>query len=400
MRYAFLDKLAEDGDISRADRDQIYDSCSDVLTKVAFRMNPFREKMPTLGEALAELGRDILQKFMVPAAIVGSAAYGLKKLDEKVITPGIARSDMAKLLKTKVGIINSPDFALDRAKASARFDELMKIAPAVALKPNVAKRLVADRLHSGFTPEDAQRLIQMQATYEKSPFTSAVPSESIAARMPKTASALSSAQQGELAATIVQLLGEASFLTDKTASLIPWKRTNVQKTTDVAKEVLRTAAIVSGFGALIGVGAGAINTGASLISKKRKADKIKKSYMEAMRRSDPATEPLHANEERSLRAFQTLAHFSPNTAMDPEAARAFMLNLVNTNMGAQTSIIKDLANIEKDLKQSRPSSPFLTGLGAGLQHGGFTGAITDVTKGVMHPFVEQGTENIRSTMGY
>jgi hypothetical protein len=275
----------------------------------------------------------------------------------------------------------------------------MRIAPAVAMKPNAASRLVGDRLHSGFTPEDVQRLIQMQATYEKAPFGSSTPSEAIASKMPKMASALSPEQQAALAATVTQILGEAAFLMDKTAAL-PWKKSPFRKTTEVAKEVLRTGAIVSGFGALIGLGSGAINSGAAYLSKKKKGNKIRKSYEEAMRRSDPTIEPLHANKEKSLRAFQTLAHFSPNTAMDPEAARAFMLNLVSMDQGAQTSVIKDLANIERDLKQSRPANPFLTGLSAGMSHGGMSSALGKVPSELLSPFVEQSTENIRSTMGY
>lgn len=393
MQYALLEKLAADGHISASDKARIYGTCGDILAKVAFK-NPFGKKAPSwkdVGEAWADQGK-LLTRLLLPAGVVGGGAFLASK--------GLAAGEAKKINLCKYNLLQHPSFSGDKAKAEARFDELAKLAPAVAAKFELASRLVRSNLHSGFTSEDVQRLAQLQATYEKNLFSSSSPSEAVQKALSKKASALSSQDAGRIAATLVQILAEAGLGNMNKTAAMPWKASGFDKATNIAKQVLTTGAIVSGFGALVGLGTGAINQAADIYKSKQKDIKLRASFMEAMRRSDPGREPLHANKEKALQAFQTLTHFAPHVAADPEAARAFMLNLISMDQGVQVGAIKDLSEIEKNLKTTRSENPFLKGFQAGAETVGVQGALGDVTKTVLDPFVEHGKAEIKREMGY
>lgn len=394
MQYAFLEKLADDGHISSSDKKGIYDTCSDIITKVAFK-NPFGKKAPSwkdVGEAWAEQAKHPLTRVLLPAGIVGGLAY--------VASNRLAAGEAKGINTCKMNLMKHPDFSAYPEKTEARFDEIAKIAPAVAAKPELVLRLVRGSLHSGFTTEDVQRLAQLQATYEKNIFSSTSSAEAVQKALSKKASALTSEDAGRLAATLVQILSEAGLGSINKTAAMPWKSSGFDKATNIAKQVLTTGAIVSGFGALVGLGTGAINQAADIYKSKQKDIKLRASFLEAMRRSDPGREPLHANREKALQAFQTLTHFAPHVAADPEAARAFMLNLISMDQGVQVGAIKDLSEIEKNLKTVRPENPFLKGFQAGAETAGMQSALGDVTKSVLDPFVEHGTSEIKREMGY
>ena len=393
MQYAFLEKLAADGHISASDKGRIYGTCSEILSKVAFK-NPFGKSKPSwkdVGEAWAEQGK-YLTRLLLPMGIVGGGAY--------VASKGLAAGEAKKINLCKMNLLQHPDFSGNQAKAEARFDEVAKLAPAVAAKPELVTRLVRNSLHSGFTNEDIQRLAQLQATYEKNLFTASSSAEAVQKALSKKASALPSHDAGRIAATLVQILSEAGLGDLNKTAALPWKRSGFDKATNIAKQVLTTGAIVSGFGALVGLGTGAINQAADIYKSKQKDAKLRASFMEAMRRSDPGREPLHANKEKALQAFQTLTHFAPHVAADPEAARAFMLNLISMDQGVQVGAIKDLSEIEKNLKTIRSENPFLKGFQVGAETAGMQGALGDVTKSVLDPFVERGKSEIKREMGY
>jgi len=396
MQYAFLEKLAADGHISASDKGRIYGTCSDILSKTAAFRNPFKKAVPTwkdVGEAWVDQGK-LLTRKLLPIGALGGMAYLASK--------GLAAGEAKKINLCKMNLLQHPDFSAHPEKAEARFDEVVKLAPAVAAKPELVMRLVRNNLHSGFTSSDIQRLAQLQATYEKGMFTSTSSSEAVHKALSKNAAETSSQDIGNIAATIVQILAEAGLGDlSKTAST-PWDKapSGFSKATNIAKQVLTTGAIVSGFGALVGLGTGAINQAADIYKSKRRDAELRASFMEAMKRSDPGREPLHANHEKALQAFQTLTHFAPHVAADPEAARAFMLNLISMDQGVQVGAIKDLSEIEKNLKTIRPENPFLKGFMAGAETAGMKGSFGDSTKSVLEPFVEHGKSEIRREMGY
>lgn len=394
MQYAFLEKLAADGHISASDKDHIYGTCEEILSKVAFK-NPFGKSKPSwkdVGQAWADQGK-LLTRFMLPAGLIGGGTYLASK--------GLAAGEAKKITSCKMNLLQHPDFSAHPEKAEARFDEVVKLAPAVAAKPELAHRLVRNSLHSGFTNEDVQRLAQLQATYEKNLFTSSSSSEEVQKALSKKASSLSSQDAGRLAATLVQILAEAGLGDLNKTAALPWKRSGFDKATNIAKQVLTTGAIVSGFGALVGLGTGAINQAADIYKSKQKDIKLRASFAEAMRRSDPtARAPLHATPEKAWKAFQTLAHFSPHVASDPEAALSFMTTVVSGDMGVNVDLIKGLSEIEKNLKATRAENPFMKGFQVGAETAGMQGALGDVTKSVLDPFVEHGKSEIKREMGY
>jgi hypothetical protein len=394
MQYAFLEKLSSDGIISEQDKARIYGTCSDIMTKVAFKWkNPFRkDDFPTLGEALKEQGAHLLTRFILPAGAVGAVAWG----SNKGFTEMASNAEASKILKVKADLLSKPEFAADRAKAEARFDELAKISPKAAAKPEWALRLVKGSLHSGFTRDEVQRLAQLQATYERPTFTASSASEDVQrALLRKTA-----ADAGKIAASVVAILAEAGLGEMNKTAAIPWKTTPLQKATSIAKQVLTTGAIVSGFGALVGLGAGATNQALHYMKRKESEKKLKESFYEAMRRSDPNREALHANKDKALQAFQTLTHFAPHVAADPEAARAFMINLLSMDQGVLVGAIKDLSEIEKNLKASKGGNPFFEGMQAGTSAVGLQGALGSATGKMLEPFVMHSAAEIRKEMGY
>lgn len=390
MQYAFLEKLAENGHLTEADKDRIYNTCSEVMSKVAIKIrNPFVEKMPTWGEAFGELGKNLITRVAPAAIAVGGGLYTAKKIGDYSATTG----DIKKLLKVRSDLLKLPDFEGYQDKASARFDEIVKISPKAATMPQLATKLVQDRLHSGFTLDELQRLAQIQASYSPN----SGDADAVVRRLTKKGSSLSSEDQGRIAANIVALIAEAGQY--KTA-MLPWKKTPFEKARNVAKQVLTTGAIVSGFGALVGLGAGTVNQGMSHLKQKNREEKLRNSFLEAMKRSDPSKEPLHANKDKAMQAFQTLTHFAPNVAADPEAARAFMLNLISMDQGVQVGAIKDLSEIEKNLKATKSKQPFLEGLQVGAEFTGLPSALGKVTGGLMNPVMEHGSQEIAYNLGY
>jgi hypothetical protein len=134
--------------------------------------------------------------------------------------------------------------------------------------------------------------------------------------------------------------------------------------------------------------------------QKNREEKLRNSFLEAMKRSDPGKEPLHANKDKAMQAFQTLTHFAPNVAADPEAARAFMLNLISMDQGVQVGAIKDLSEIEKNLKATKSKQPFLEGLQVGTEFAGMPSALGKATGELMSPIMEHGSKEIAYNLGY
>lgn len=385
MQYAFLEKLAKDGDITKSDRADIYNTCSGILTKAAGFQSPIS------GKKGWELFRKDLVELLPYAALAGGV-YGAKKTTE-----GLASlAEIRKMEAIKAEIMRSHEAEGYHDKAEARFDEIVSIAPRIGTMPELAKRLVRDRLHSGFTSDEIQRMAQIQATY--SPNSN--DAERMQKKLLKKKASIPSEDLGRIAANVVKIMAEAGLGTStavKVAGL--FGRTPMEKATTVAKNVLMTGAILSGFGTLVGLGAGTVNQSISAIKNEDRKRKLKLSFLEAMRRSDPSIEPLHANRDKAVYAFNTLTHFSPHVASDPEAARAFMLNLVNMDQGVQTNTIKELSEIEKNLKMCKPENPFLKGFGAGADMFGMK-SMVGKSVDVLSPIVEHGSEQVREEMGY
>jgi hypothetical protein len=265
------------------------------------------------------------------------------------------------------------------------------------MMPLLVKRLVKEHLHSGFTKEDIQRLAQIQASYSpKTDDPTRINNKLL--KMTKSSAEIPPATMGKICADVVCILKEAAAATKFQS--VGRAAVKANRSWETAKQILQTGAIVSGLGAITGVGAGAINVLVKSQDKKKLEKKLSDSFEEAMKRSDPSTEPLHANKEKARMAFNTLTHFAPHVAVEPEAARAFMLNMVGMDHGVQVGTVKDLAEIEKNLRSSKGSNPFFEGLAAGSSAMGMQGALSRSTGQLLDPFVQQGQEEIGAQIGW
>jgi len=398
MQYSWLEKMVKEGHVRPAVRDSIYASCSDILTKAAgvgqyedFFKKHFKVPADFPGSAKEWIqgSNPLLHQAMTLLSTVGivggAAAYYAAKT-------GLSDSkDIKTIIENRQAILSDPAVERYKEKASARFDEVVKVAPKVATQKELIKRLVLDRLHSGFTSNDYQNFAGIQASYApQSKDTGRVAKKYESAS--KTAS-MSAEASGSICADVVLLLKDAGL--DKVAA------TPVAGGIfDSVKRILATMGVVSGVGVVTGLGAGAVNAVSHAMDEAKLKKNLKKSYDEAMRRSDPNREPLHANKDKARQAFETLVHFAPHVAVEPSAARAFMNTIVSNDQGTHISHVKDLADIERNLRGTKGSNPFLEGLRSGAEAVGLGGTVGGAMRDVMKPVIGQTQEAMGHTIGY
>jgi len=128
-----------------------------------------------------------------------------------------------------------------------------------------------------------------------------------------------------------------------------------------------TLAIAAGVGATAGVGMGTVNYVNSKLNARNLREELQKSFNEAMKRSHPTDEPLHANKDKARQAFETLVHFAPNVARDPSAARGFMNSMIRYNLGTDPGVVKELSEIERNIASIKPMNPFVEGFSSGAK---------------------------------
>jgi len=309
------------------------------------------------------------------------------------------QKEIGNIVKNRASIAANPEFGMDKEVALARFDELVRVAPKAAENPAMANRLVADRLHSGFTTEDFHSLAMYQSQHKKN--LSDI--NSIAKKVDRLAT-----KQAEMSP---EKIGE--YYADVYAMC---KVAAPGSTMEITKQLLKTIAIMSGVGLVAGAGAGLVNTFSDRMEKSKLDAALDHSFNEAMKRSDPNRESLHANKEQARRAFNTLVHFAPHVAVEPSAARAFMNNIVAMDLGPQTGTVKELADIEEKMQKTKghspyfsglysgaskgTTSPFLAGLQGGMAATGMSDIIGKTTGDVLRPFSDRAGEFVGGEIGF
>ena len=400
MQYSWLEKMVKEGQVRPSVRDSIYASCSDVLTKAASagQYEEFFKKhfkvpadFPGTAHQWIQGSNPILHQAMAILSTVGIAGGAAAYYAAKT---GLSDSqDIKAIIANRQVVLSDPAVERYKEKASARFDEIVKVAPKVATQKELVKRLVIDRLHSGFTANDYQNLAGIQASYAPKSKDTARVSGKYEAKT-KTAG-MSAEASGRICADVVLLLKDAGL--DKVAAAAAPAAGGVF---DSIKRILTTMGVVSGVGVLTGLGAGTVNAVSHAMGEAKLRENLKKSYDEALRRSDPNREPLHANKDKARQAFETLVHFAPHVAVEPSAARAFMNAIVSSDQGTHISHVKDLADVERNLRATQGSNPFLEGLRSGAEAVGLGGAMSGAMKDVMRPVIGQTQEAMGHTIGY
>jgi len=355
MQYSWLEKLTKEGHVREEIKDKIYRDCSVILEKLG--------NAPAA--AAAELGsvENIVRNHVNLLGTVGFLG-GASLLGKTIFDKIHSASEVSDMIKNKAAVLSCVEGAAHKEKASARFDELVRYSPRVATMPDLSKRLVLGALHTGFTDADVQRLAAMQASYSSRPKEPQERYKQYQKKITKTSA--------ERAADVINIVKEA---TPGTAG-------------GVAKNLLATIAALTGAHLTIGLGAGIVNTVRGAMDKKHLEANLKKSFDEAMKLSDPNREPLHANKEKAHQAFQTLAHFAPHMAVEPSAARAFMNTMVSHDLGVGAGSVKELSEIERNLKGTKGSNPFFDGLNAGLETTQFGSQLNKAIQTGMDPITD------------
>lgn len=409
--------MTKEGFIRESVRDEIYADCSKVLEKSAeVKLAGMWDRVrPKIMDALNSpetwtLGRAIKTNLSLQAKTLANKAYaGYQLANAHPMLTGAGlyaggqlirgvsnaldkRKETQTIINNRSAILADPYVGGYQDKAVARFGELVDIAPKAAENTALSKKLVLDRLHSGFTANDYQSLAAYQAQNNKPLKDSQRFSQKIQQRLSKTASFLPK-DVGEYCAEIYGIYKEAG--------LGSWaSKTLSGPAGQVAKETLKTMGIVSGIGILSGIGAGVINTISHKMDKDKLEGRLRDSFNEVMKQSDPNREPLHANKDKAQRAFQTLVHFAPHVALDPSSARTFMNNIVSMDMGPQIGTIKELSDIQHKMDSTSGSNPFFSGFRAGSEAVGMQGAISKATSLTLSPLIERNQENVGKAIGF
>lgn len=315
MKYAWLEKYAEDGLISKESLDSIYKDV-DSIVKSADAKNYAKELM------------DSLLKGLSAAVGAGAVAGGVKKFEEM--------QGRSAIEKSRLAVLSDQVFSSNKQKASQRFNEIASIAPHVAMNQPLVKKIILSNLENGLTEDTVQSLAIVQAQH----MPEVLRNKNF---MPKMAS-VSPEKLGEIAADV--------YLIKEAAAVGFSPKIN---------ETLKNIAMHTAIPLLIGVGGGAVNAILSKINQKNMKAELEKSFEKAVALSHKDNEPLHENKEKARQAFQSLAHFAPHVALEPQAARAFMTKVVSYDQGMHIDDIRALSEVQKNMAGSSKASPFALG---------------------------------------
>lgn len=368
MKIVWLEQMTKEGTVSKAARDAIYADCLSVI-KLASGPDAFEKWM-------AE------NKGLVGAAGLALGGFAANKLITPIKNYLEGRRIAGDLEVVKKEILSRPDMAAHKDKALARFDELVRIAPSVARSPDLVSRILKEKLHSGFTSEDVQRLAQIQAAYTPNMDAQSSLSKKTVAISSRTKTA-SERRAGETLAAVLTMYKEAGIR----------GKTLVKA---LENTLLRTSPAILG-----GMGVGATMHLVGKSNKKEMEAALAKSFQAAVNGSDPERDGLKENEEKSRQYFQILAHFSPHVALQPEAARSFMSKMTHydsTGRGAvQVEDIKNLSEIQRNY--GGKTSPFFEGLASGAKAFGLDGALRSGVSAIGRPLDAEVTMMARDDMG-
>jgi hypothetical protein len=338
MKYAWLDKLAEQGLIRPAVLDSIYADVNQTVKE----------------GAVGSQARELFERALNMGVMVGTGAVasmvGRHLGEKKHLQQG-----MAKIVASRSAIASDPEFQGSEDKAQARFDEIALYAPHVAMNTPLAKRVVKSKLNEGLSDSDVQALALLQAQY----FPNALQTD----KFQQKAASISQEKMGEMLADIYLL---------KTAATDFSKMTKVRGSMPFLGRLGRYAQHVGMYASIplvVGAAAGAANVALRKHDQKSLEKNLEAAFSKAMSLSDKDKEPLHANKEKARQAFSALAHFAPHVALEPQAARAFMTKIVAYDQGMNISDIKDLAEIQNNISKNQKDGPFRSGFlaaGAGL----------------------------------
>jgi hypothetical protein len=287
----------------------------------------------------------------------GAGIYGGMKGFQALERAVQSKSSLKQIEENKKKMLEHPEFKDYPEKVEARFQEIAQVAPNVAAHAPLLERIMKKSLHSGLSDADAEKLSILQ--FQAAPKTKL---------QSKTAS-MRPEVVGMLLADIVQLTKVADAPPEH--FMMPF---------------LKAIGVMTGGALVAGAVGGGISALKSTIDAHDMKNKLDASFKSAVKLSDPDKEPLHSDMERAREAFKVLAHFAPHVALQPQAARTFMNNMISFSGTAgtrdfpvQVPQLKDLTEIEKNIGHS--SKPgFMEGFTGTLDATGLGGTIGKTTE--------------------
>jgi len=383
MKFDWLEDWETKGLITKEAKSRIYGDCDHLVkSSSASRLAKIITEAVEAGMRRSSKAPATIREYAEakgPEAIMSTLGMGMMGgayFGGKAILSGKEHHDARnKIIANKAELANTPDFAQDKEKFNARFDEVTKIAPHVAMNKDLVAKVIKPRLQSGLSSNDAQNLALIQTQY----------TTDLGDQMkfvPKTAS-ISPEKMAEITSDVIEITKYAGVMSSLSEKLTKMFRTPA-------------GMYVGAVGAstlvpyMIGLGGGAVNVYKNKQKREEMNDQLKKSFEQAIKMSDPEKEPLYENKAKARQAFQALTHFAPQVALQPQAARAFMSKLVSYDQGIQSSDLKDLTQIELNISKAKTNGPFVSGFQAAADMIGL--------KGVTQKGLEAGSGAVRKEL--
>ena len=368
MRLSWLDQMVDQGRLSKTAQARIYGHCSELVKEAESDLDAGRRIM------------SYITPFIYPALLtavpIGASLLvnrHRKNKNEKAHTEGQQR--------TMSSLLTDPAFQDHQQLAMQRFNEVASIAPTVVANQPLLTAILKKKLHTGFSHDDIAGLAKIQATYspnfaDQEALRAKVPTMSaMSANQPRMMKAASDELVGRVTANNYLLLKEAGIFTGDNAKFI-------------GNAIRQTAAAAAVSGA-VALGAGLINAGVAQRDKRLQQQQLASSFSRAMDLNHPGTDLLNANPMKAREVFDSLVHFAPHVALQPMAARTFMNKVMEADThdrGAlDTTDIKSLAEIERNLSGSGGGNAFLKGFVPGLSFGGFEDVMKGTRKAYQDP---------------
>lgn len=340
MRFTWIDDFVKEGKIRPEIATKI-DEDVDEVVKIA----SVPSELPKFKQFLERFVQPILSS-MAGTAAGSYIGYTVAKTMDRAEDKAQAQA----LLKNREVITSAMPIKDDKEKAGVRFDEIANIAPSVAAHPALSQRLVKDRLNSGLTDKDVDNLASLQATYVANKVPQRV--ESILEKSSSIRPEILGNIMADVYLTVIPEFEKIASKGQIVGKLIDWP---------AAKRLLGTFGMYTAGGLAASAIGGGIRSLMDKMDKKKLKENLEKSFQMALERSNPEREPLRDNPDKARQAFESLVHFSPSVAVQPDAARAFMSRIVSYDQGLTTGDVRDLSEIEKNLANSAKPSPFVEG---------------------------------------
>lgn len=370
MRLSWLEQLTKEGRVSEAQKASIYESCGQ-LVKVA----------QTPEEGALKITQ-MLAPFVVPT-LLGFAPFaaGLalerreRKKNEATHHSGYQHTLNSLLADPVMG-------GQHRELALKRLNEVAEIAPTVAANTPLLTAILKKKLHSGFSHDDLTGLAKIQATYS--------PNYGHQQDLiPKFASDDSAALAGKMAADSFLLCKEANILSPK----------NMRFLGNAAKQTLFATSIPL----LLAAGAGVANSIVAARDNRNQRQNLQNSFNIAMDPNHPGTASLNGAPERAREAFESLVHFAPHVALQPVAARTFMNKLIqldpSANGALQTPDLKELTEIERNLRDIPGGNAFVQGFVPALGLTGFQDSLSRSLSVFQEPMIHSMEADVAKRHG-